>query len=72
MQIIADHNVELGGVALLPHQTLWIGSTSLPVTSADNRSVNFTVPKSLREGRYSLLIANERGRSNAVTVQILK
>jgi hypothetical protein len=72
MQIIAGHKVEIGGVAFLPHQTLWIGSTSLPVTSINNRSINFPVPKSLREGPYPLFIANERGRSNAVTVQILK
>jgi hypothetical protein len=72
MQIIIGHNVQIGGLAFLPHQTLWIGSTSLPVKCADSRSINFTVPKSLREGQYPLFIENERGQSNAVTVQVLK
>lgn len=72
VQIIAGQKVEIGGVAFLPRQTLWIGSTRLPVTSRDNGSVIFTVPKSLPDGLYPLFIANERGRSNAVTVQVSK
>jgi hypothetical protein len=72
IQIAPGRNVDIVGVAFLRQETLWIGSTSLPVTSADGQTILFTVPKSLPEGQYPLSIANERGRSNAVTVQILK
>jgi hypothetical protein len=72
LQVVAGHNVQIGGVGFLPHQDLWIGSTSLRVQSSDTQSINFEVPKSLREGQYSLMIENEHGKSNALAVQVVK
>jgi hypothetical protein len=69
---MVGHKVQIDGLAFLPHQTLWIGSTSIPVKCADTRSIDFEVPKSLPAGQYPLFIENERGRSNAVTIQVVR
>jgi hypothetical protein len=42
------------------------------VESVDNTNITFSVPESLPEGQYALSITNERGRSNVVTVQVVK
>lgn len=72
VQIVAGQNIQIGGVAFLPQQILWIGSTSLPVESADSLSITFKAPESLSTGEYPLFVVNERGRSNVVMVQVLK
>jgi hypothetical protein len=72
IQIVPGRNVEIIGVAFLTHETLSIGSRTFPVTASNRETITFTVPDSLPEGQYPLSIANERGSSNAVTVQILK
>jgi hypothetical protein len=72
LQIVGRHNVQIGGVGFLRHQTLWIASSSLPVKCAETRSIDFEVPESLREGQYPLIIENERGKSNVVVVQVAK
>lgn len=72
VQIIAGHTVNIGGVAFLPTDTLWIGSRSIKVTGPDSHNINFTVPPSLPGGLYSMSIASGHGRSNPVTVQILR
>jgi hypothetical protein len=71
-KLFAGHELQITGVAFLPRQTLWIGSTRLPVESVDNKNFTFSVPESLPEGQYALSITNERGRSNVVTVQVVK
>ena len=71
VRVLAGEQIKIDGVAFLPHQTLWIGSTSLPVESTDNRHIAVTVPKSLQAGRYPLFLENENGRGNTVTVQVL-
>jgi hypothetical protein len=71
-KLFAGHELQITGVAFLPRQTLWIGSTRLPVESVDNTNITFSVPESLPEGQYALSITNERGRSNVVTVQVVK
>jgi IPT/TIG domain-containing protein len=71
-KLFAGHELQITGVAFLPRQTLWIGSTRLPVESVDNTNITFSLPESLPEGQYALSITNERGRSTVVTVQVVK
>jgi len=72
VRLFTGHEVEISGVAFLPHQTLRIGSTALPVDSADGKTVTFALPETMPVGQYTLFIENERGRSNVVTVQVSK
>jgi hypothetical protein len=72
VQLFAGHEVEILGVAFLPHQTLHIGSITLPVNSTDGKNIVFIIPHSMPLGQYPLFIENARGRSNVVTVQLVK
>ncbi|HXH50658.1 MAG TPA: hypothetical protein VNM47_15055 [Terriglobia bacterium] len=72
VQIVAGHGVNIGGVAFLPTDTLWIGSRSIAVTRPDSQNINFTVPPALPDGLYSMSIVGDHGRSNPVTVQIVR
>ncbi len=72
VQLFAGHEVEILGVAFMPHQTLHLGSTAVPVESFDGKNIVFTTSDSMPAGQYALYIENERGRSNVVTVQVVK
>ena len=72
VKVTAGKGVQLSGIQFLPRQTLWIGSTSVPIDSTDSRNITFTVPDSLPLGEYPLSVVNERGRSNVVTVWVVK
>jgi hypothetical protein len=71
VQIIAGHSVNIGGVAFLPTDTLWIGSRSVKVNSADRQNINFEIPRSCPDGFYSMFLENEHGRSNPVSIQVV-
>jgi hypothetical protein len=72
MQFFAGHAIKISGVAFLPHQTLWLGSTAISVESADSNTITFSAPNTMPVGQYNLFVENERGRSNTVTIQIVK
>jgi hypothetical protein len=72
VQLFTGHEVDVLGVAFLSRQTVHIGATTLPVESTDGKNLRFTIPESMPEGQYSLYIENERGRSNPMTVQLVK
>jgi hypothetical protein len=72
VQIVIGHNVDITGGAFLPTGTLWIGSRSMRVTSPDSGKINFEVPQSFPVGLYSMFLESEHGRSNPVTVQIVR
>jgi hypothetical protein len=72
VKIFAGHEVEISGVAFLPHQKLHIGAATLPVDSADGASILFKIPTNLPVGQYAMFLENDRGQSNVVTVQIFE
>jgi hypothetical protein len=72
VRIPTGHSVQIGGVAFLPTGTLWIGTRSMTVTSADSRDINFKIPQSFPVGFYSMFLENEHGRSNPVKVRIVR
>jgi hypothetical protein len=70
--LVAGHTVHMTGVALLPHETLRVGGTTLEVESSDGKNIAFTVPASLAAGVYPTFLADHRGRSNSVNVQVIQ
>lgn len=72
ISISGGHEIEILGVAFLPNQTLHIGATALPIGCTDGKNLRFTIPESMPEGQYALYIENQRGRSNVITVQLVK
>jgi hypothetical protein len=72
MQFFTGHTIKISGVAFMPHQTLWLGSTALAVENADGNTITFSVPETTPVGQYNLFVENERGRSNVVIIQIVK
>ncbi len=72
VEIVEGHTADIEGVGFLPAETLRIGSTSLPITSADRGKITFAVPQSLPAGFYLVWLENVHGKSNVVRVQIRK
>jgi len=70
-RMAAGSHFLITGVALLQSETLWIGATSIPVVH-DRQDMYFTSPTSLPPGQYPLFIANERGKSDVLTVELVK
>jgi hypothetical protein len=62
---------QITGVGLLPKEILWIGPMSIPVES-DGQKINFISPTSLPGAEYPLFLANERGKSDVLKIELIK
>jgi hypothetical protein len=70
-RMAAGRLFQIAGVGILPKETLWIGSMSIPVKT-DGEIITFTSPTSLPAGQYPMFLANERGKSDVLMVELVK
>ncbi len=70
--IRAGQRYQMTGVGLMGTETLWLGTTRIPISSQDSETILFTSPESIAPGVYPMFLSNERGKSDPLMVEILK
>ncbi len=69
--VVAGSPLDIAGRGFLSNNTVWIGSLSIPVPGVKNSgSIHLSLPESLPVGTYELYVANDSGKSDAVTVVV--
>ncbi len=69
--VVAGSTLDIAGHGFLPSNIVWIGSLSIPaVSEKDSDQIHIAVPESLPVGTYELYVANDSGKSDAVTVVV--